>query len=143
VLTHEATHVATRALTRTFPVAWLSEGFADYVGYLGTGVPLRTAAADGLAQVRAGHVPTRLPTDADFDAGNRAVSPAYALSLLACHLIASRYGQASLVRFFATVVSSPTGEPDRALSEAWPVLGTDAAGFLRAWQDDLRVEAGT
>ena len=41
VLTHETTHVATRARTSPATPLWLSEGFADWVGYRGTG---RTAA---------------------------------------------------------------------------------------------------
>ena len=142
VLTHETTHVATRAITRTFPVSWLSEGFADYVGYLDTGVTVQTAAGDALAQVRAGTVPGHLPSDADFDAASRAVSPAYAFSWLACRLIASRYGQAALVRFYTAAAASGTGDPLKALSDAWPTLGTDQTSFVRAWQTDLRREAG-
>ena len=41
VLTHETTHVATRAPTTAATPLWLSEGYADWVGYRGTG---RTAA---------------------------------------------------------------------------------------------------
>ena len=141
VLAHETTHVATRAITRTFPVSWLSEGFADYVGYLGTGITVQTAAADALAQVRAGTVPAHLPTDADFDAASRAVSPAYAFSWLACRLIAQRYGQAALFRFYAAAASSGTGDAGQALADAWRSLGTDETSFVRAWQADLRTEA--
>ena len=41
VLTHEVAHVATRAATGPQVPAWLVEGLADHVGYLGTDVPLR------------------------------------------------------------------------------------------------------
>ena len=59
VLTHEMTHVAVRQTTTSAVAIWLSEGFADYVAYSGTGVSRRVGAGDLLAQVRAGHGPTR------------------------------------------------------------------------------------
>jgi hypothetical protein len=141
VLTHETTHVATRAVTRTFPVSWLSEGFADYVGYLDTGVPVEVAAEDALTQVRAGRIPSHLPSDDDFDAASRDVSPAYSQAWLACRLIARRHGQAALVAFYRQVAGSVTGDAATALAAGWSVLGTDAAAFLRDWQADLRAEA--
>ena len=47
--------------------SWLVEGFADYVGNLGTGQPVPTAAAE-LARrgARAASLPAALPTEADF-----------------------------------------------------------------------------
>ncbi|HMC72370.1 MAG TPA: hypothetical protein VKJ07_24665, partial [Mycobacteriales bacterium] len=71
VLTHELTHVATRAVTGSCTPTWLVEGFADYVGYLNTGVPTTVVAQELAADVRAGRLPTHLPVDADFNGDNK------------------------------------------------------------------------
>ncbi|HWU05203.1 MAG TPA: hypothetical protein VN520_02140, partial [Streptomyces sp.] len=69
VLTHETTHVATRAHTSAATPVWLSEGFADRAAYRREG---RTAAelAPELAEaVRGGGLPAQLPADEDFGFG--------------------------------------------------------------------------
>ncbi len=103
VLQHEITHVASRAVTSAATPAWLVEGFADYVGYLGTGVAVRTAAHELTVDVRAGRLPTTLPTDADFDGTNAKLPQAYEAAWLANRLIASLLGQRGLVRFYRAV----------------------------------------
>ena len=60
--------------TRPAPL-WLSEGMADYVGYLGLGLPRSRVAAPWLAKVRAGTAPRRLPSDADFDPARTRIAP--------------------------------------------------------------------
>ena len=57
VMTHEVTHVATRALTGPAVPTWLVEGLADYVGYLGTDLSVAVAAQELRADVRAGRLP--------------------------------------------------------------------------------------
>ncbi len=51
VITHEATHVATRAGTSPAPI-WLVEGFADYVALSSQRLPVTTTAARIIALVR-------------------------------------------------------------------------------------------
>ncbi|MFC7643582.1 hypothetical protein ACFQX6_24425 [Streptosporangium lutulentum] len=46
VITHELTHVATGATRGGRVPMWLSEGFADYVGYRDAGIAVRTVAAE-------------------------------------------------------------------------------------------------
>lgn len=141
VLTHEITHVATRATgTRDVPI-WLSEGFADYVAYQGTDLPRDSVAADVLDQVRAGTGPTALPDVAAFDPVNGDIAPAYSGSWLAVDLLVRTYGEPAVIAFYRAVAAgtpdplggSPTPE-ERAFAE---VLGTDQATFELQWQQYL------
>lgn len=140
VLTHELTHVATRAYTGEAAPSWLVEGFADYVGYLDTGVPTTVAAQELAADVRAGRVPRRLPTDAQFDGGSAQLAQAYEGAWLANRLIAQRWGQAALVRLYVSVGTS-SERPGAALATGMRgVLHTTPAAFIRAWRAFLRSE---
>lgn len=136
VLTHEVTHVATRASTTNKVPLWLSEGFADYVGYRGTGVTVAVAAADVLEAAREGHPPRRLPSDADFDPVGGDIAVAYEQAWLAARMVAETYGQERLVRLYeaaSTVTGAEVGEAaaDTALAE---VLGLDRAAFVARWR---------
>lgn len=63
VLTHETTHVATRADTTSATPLWLSEGYADWVGYRGSGRTAAQAAPNWPARSpRAGRPPGCRPT---------------------------------------------------------------------------------
>ena len=84
VITHELTHVATGATRGGRVPMWLSEGFADYVGYRDAGIPVRTAAAELAAEVRAGILPARLPGPGDFAPGAPRLAQAYEEAWLAC-----------------------------------------------------------
>ncbi|MGN6300490.1 MAG: hypothetical protein ACTHN8_05285 [Angustibacter sp.] len=138
VLTHEMTHVAVRQTTTSAVPIWLSEGFADFVGYGGTGVSRRVGAGDLLAEVRAGHGPTRLPTVDDFDPTRTTIAPSYSGSWLACSLIADTYGTDRLVALYRRAATAPSDggapDPDRQLEAAFrSVLGTTTAAFTRDW----------
>ena len=100
VLTHEVTHVATRADSPVAPPLWLQEGFADYLAYRGTGLSRGVIAGDVLALVRAGRTPTHLPDEADFDPTRARIAPAYAGAWLALDLIARDGGVARVVAFY-------------------------------------------
>lgn len=138
VLTHELTHVAVRQSTTSAVPIWLSEGFADFVGYSDTGVTRRVGAGDLLVQVRTGHGPTRLPTADDFDPTRTTIAPSYSGSWLACSLIADTYGRARLVELYRLAATAPGGgsapDPDTQLATAFArVLGTSEAAFTRQW----------
>jgi hypothetical protein len=122
VLTHELTHVATRAAASDLP-AWLIEGFADYVGYRDSAIPVRRAAAELAAEVRAGRLPAALPARADFDDDRRRVL-AYEEAWLACRFIAARFGEERLVRLYRREVA----------------LGMTTAAFTVAWREYVRGE---
>lgn len=106
VLRHEITHVASRSFTTATTPTWLAEGFADYVGYLGTGVPVAEAGHELAVDIRAGRAPKALPGNADFGGGNVRLAQVYEMAWLACRLIAASVGQAGLVRFYRTVGGS-------------------------------------
>ncbi|MFG2999172.1 hypothetical protein [Streptomyces sp. NPDC048340] len=136
ILTHETTHVATRAATTETTPLWLSEGFADWAAYRGTGSsPAQAAPALGRA-VRAGELPGALPVNGAFAFGGDAdaLARAYEGAWLACRLVAQEWGDAALVALYGKAGREPL---PTALQET---LGTDPAGLTRAWQDYLRRE---
>lgn len=141
VLTHEVTHVATRTSTPSALPRWLSEGFADYVAYRDSGVPVAVAAPDVLGEVRRGHVPERFPQSGDFDPAVLApgqVSSAYEGAWLACRLIARRYGEPTLLRFYRAAGARKAA----ALEEAFrDVLDTTGERFLADWRSYLGEQA--
>lgn len=139
VLTHETTHVAVRSSLPGAAPLWLVEGYADHVGYSGSGRRKAELAAPLLAKVEAGTGPTRLPTQGDFDPSRGEIAPSYLASWLAVDLIARRHGESALQRFYesSTVTSSPA-DADRAMDKAFAdVLGTTRAAFTKAWLSDL------
>ncbi len=141
VITHEATHVAVRASTPRQVSIWLSEGFADYVGYSGLGLPRTEVASDVLGLVRRGIGPKHLPDTEDFDATQSTIGPSYSAAWLACKVIADRYGSAQLLAFYrAAAGATPVkgigaaDSPDAATSAAFrAVLGVSEAAFTRTW----------
>ncbi|MCJ0868185.1 hypothetical protein [Streptomyces sp. AP-93] len=136
ILTHETTHVATRAATTARTPLWLSEGFADWAAYRDSGRTPAEAAPSLARAVRRGDLPGELPAAGAFAFGGDAdaLARAYEGSWLACRLVARRWGDAALVSLYETAgrESLPA-----ALQES---LGTDPAGLTRAWQQDLRRE---
>jgi hypothetical protein len=140
VLRHEFTHVATgAAVPGDFPI-WLEEGFADYVGYLPSGVDPSIIARDLLAQVRAGTVPTALPDRADFTSGSRSFSTAYEGAWWACQYLVDTYGEQALLEIYRIALADPdqAGSADRALRA---VVGISEAQLTRAWQESLKAAA--
>ncbi|GAA3118459.1 hypothetical protein GCM10017600_35430 [Streptosporangium carneum] len=126
VITHELTHVATGATRGGRVPMWLSEGFADYVGYRDAGIAVRAAAAELAEEVCAGVLPSRLPEPADFAPGAPRLAQAYEEAWLACRYIAERFGERALVRLYGSDVGS--------------VLGLSRAELTAAWRDHLRRE---
>ncbi|MEU3254008.1 hypothetical protein [Streptomyces sp. NPDC006997] len=143
VLTHEATHVATRAHTNAATPLWLSEGYADWAGYRGTGRTPAEAAPELARAVVAGEGPEDLPTDEDFaftgDAA--ALAAAYEGGWLACKLIAERWGEERLRAFYRAVGAHEerAGAVEGALAE---VLDVTAGEFTERWREYLRLQFG-
>lgn len=141
VVQHELTHVATRAVTSDQMPSWLIEGFADYVGNLASGQPVRQAARELAGEVRAGTLPAALPTEADFDGGNQRLAQVYEESWLACRLVASRAGQSGLVRLYKAVSSAAATDPDTAAQVGLRgLLGSSVAGFTSSWRGYLKAQ---
>ena len=143
VLTHETTHVATRAATSEATPLWLSEGYADWVGYRGTGRSAVQAAPELERAVRIGRLPGALPANEDFgfsgDAGR--LAQAYEGGWLACRMIADRWGEAKLNAFYRAVGehAQRAGAVGTALES---VLGTTEEKFTADWREYLRAQLG-
>ncbi|MFF7444909.1 MULTISPECIES: hypothetical protein [unclassified Streptomyces] len=143
VLTHETTHVATRAHTTAATPLWLSEGYADFVGYLGSGRSPVQAAPELWRAVRDGRVPEALPEDADFGFGGDAaeLARAYESGWMACRMVAERWGEPKLREFYQAVGAHKerAGAVEEALER---VLDTNLEDFTARWRDHLRVQLG-
>ncbi|MDH2424555.1 hypothetical protein [Sphaerisporangium sp. TRM90804] len=134
VLAHELAHVALGAATDGRTPKWLVEGLADYIGYLDAGIPVRTAAAELAADVRAGRAPRSLPDRADFATGAPRLAQAYQEAWLACRYVAARFGERALVTLYRESMRS---DPRTALRRT---LGLTPAEFTAAWRSHVRAE---
>ncbi|WP_447036915.1 hypothetical protein [Streptomyces sp. DSM 118878] len=141
VLTHETVHVATRAHTSRATPLWLSEGFADWVAYRGTGRTAAQAAPELRRAAQRERLPATLPADADFGFGGGAerLAGAYEGSWLACRMIAERWGEKRLVEFYRAVGAHEKrpGAVEDALRD---VLDTTQEEFTARWRTYLRSE---
>lgn len=110
LLSHEATHVATRS---TMPHAphWLSEGLAERVGLAGS--PGHLAHNTELARVYAAkHSSPDLPPDDDFEPGStRDLATTYALAQQAVDALYARAGSGPATTFAVAV----------GAGQAWPI----------------------
>ncbi|MFI9718682.1 hypothetical protein ACIHFE_03365 [Streptomyces sp. NPDC052396] len=131
VLTHETAHVATRERTSGATPLWLSEGFADWTAYRGTGRSARELAPELARAVASGAVPERLPANGDFGFTGEAgtLARAYEGGWLACRMIAERWGEAKLVAFYRA------GGSAAAMRD---VLGINEGEFTARWRDYVR-----
>lgn len=143
VLTHETTHVATRTHTDAATPLWLSEGYADWIGYLGEKRTPTQAAPELTRAVRAGRLPAQLPADGDFGFTRdpTRLAQAYEGGWLACRMIAERWGAARLGAFYRAVGAhgQRAGAVEDALKQ---VLGTTPRDLTGQWRDYLRSQLG-
>ncbi|MFC8100679.1 hypothetical protein [Streptomyces sp. NPDC057363] len=141
VLTHETTHVATRADTTAATPLWLSEGYADWAGYRDSGRTPAQAAPETAGAVREGRLPAGLPTDEDFGftADADELARAYEGGWLACRMIADQWGEDRLDAFYRAVGAHDdrAGAVEDAMNE---VLGTEPEDFTARWREYLRAE---
>ncbi len=140
VLTHEVTHVASRSATSSNTPAWLVEGFADFVGYRGSGVAATVAAQELAQEIRRGKIPAVLATFADFDGDSPRLPQAYEGAWLACRMIADRWGEKTLVAFYRAMGASK-GDTQAALEEAMTrLLNTTPEAFTADWRAYLQAK---
>ncbi|KIF74096.1 lipoprotein [Streptomyces sp. 150FB] len=143
VLTHETTHVATRTATSAATPTWLSEGFADWVAYRGSGRTAAEIAPELQDAVRLGRLPAALPADQDFAFGSDAdqLAQAYEGGWLACELIAGHWGEKRLTDFYRAV-GAHDGRAGAVEDAMHDVLSTTPDDFTARWRDYLRQRLG-
>lgn len=136
VLTHEVTHVATRAVTGPYEPTWFVEGIADYVGFLHTDIPLALSALELRKAMLAGHIPTALPTDDVFSGGRADLAASYEQSWLAVTLLVKTYGLARVLQLYKDIgTSQSTAAVDVAFDDD---LHTTVPAFTRRWSASLK-----
>lgn len=140
VIAHELTHVAVRATVPGRSEPWLSEGYADHVGYGYAGLPAARVAAPLLAAVRADRAPTMLPGVLDVDPSRGDIEVAYLASWQAVQLLVDQHGEEAVRRFVRAASSTGSEQEvrvatDRALHD---ILGTTREDLTRDWQARLR-----
>ncbi|MGW1678991.1 basic secretory protein-like protein [Saccharopolyspora sp. NPDC002376] len=118
LLRHEITHIATRAYTVDGAPMWMREGFADYVGYRGSGVPPREVAPELVRHVRASGLPEQLPDNDDFHQADRSRELAYQQSWSFVRHLVQRFGEHHVVRLYRRIAAiDSSAEVDAALRE--------------------------
>ncbi|WP_459982463.1 hypothetical protein [Nocardioides sp. AN3] len=137
VLSHEATHAATKAATDHHRPMWLTEGFADYVALRDVRLPLTTTAGQIIAQVRKSGPPDHLPEASDFNSHSASFGAEYEAAWLACRVVAERAGERGLVRLYDAVGAGQ--DVETALRK---VVGVGTRGLTRMWQSRLSDLAG-
>jgi hypothetical protein len=140
VLTHELVHVAVRASVAGRAAAWLTEGYADHIGYRRADVPTRRLVAPLVAAIRTGHGLRRLPTLAEMQPTSGDIEVPYLAAWQAVEVIAAQHGEAALRRLVAAGASTGSdadaeAATDRALRTE---LGTSRAAITEAWLTRLR-----
>lgn len=133
VMSHEATHVATRAATRPDVVpTWLTEGYADYVALRDVDLPLSVTAGQVIRQVRRHGAPTSLPSDNRFDTRTTHLGASYEAAWTACRLLAERAGEQVLTDFYTGL------EPgERFATEFRRAFGLPLPAFTQQWREAL------
>jgi len=138
VLTHELVHVATRATGSRSAPTWLSEGYADYVGYADSGLSPREVAGEALDAVNAGRVPSALPAADDFNAAGDQAATAYGLAWVAAGVIANKAGGKNRMQAFYRQAAAP-GAGAAGLDAALADIGLGGTtAFVKVWQARLR-----
>ena len=141
VIRHEIAHIATAPATSAASPTWLVEGFADYVGNMGSGQSVTTTATELTADVRHGRVPAALPPADAFNTEGQSAQ-AYEGAWLACRLIAERAGQDGLVHFYRLVGASPLNTGAAVAAGFRRVLHETTAQFTAQWRTYLTAQLG-
>ncbi len=139
VLTHELVHVAVRATVPGRAAAWLTEGFADHVGYGRADVPVGDLLAPLLDEVRAGTWPTDLPRLDTLQPASGSIEVPYLAAWQAVEVLVARHGEEAVRRLVVQGSAAGTdadaeAATDRALAS---VLGTSRSALVRQWRAHL------
>lgn len=130
VLAHELTHVATGSLGAV-PI-WLSEGLADYVGWKGKGVAMRSIAREVTKDVEDGDVPSDLPVEREFRGDDP--DQAYEEAWLAAKYVVFRYGEDKLVELYREMAKQPDASKKSQSKALEATLDVSRSEFRHGWQ---------
>jgi hypothetical protein len=140
VLTHELTHVASRAATGPQVPTWFVEGLAEYTAYQGVALSVGSAAAELRTDIRRGVLPKHLPVDTAFSGSRTDLPQSYEMSWLAVVLMAKTYGPAAMLQVYRdTGADVSPGALDRAIRQD---LHTTLPAFTAAWRTTLKRRLG-
>ncbi|WP_143230862.1 hypothetical protein [Actinosynnema sp. ALI-1.44] len=142
VLRHEFTHIAARGSTVDGSPMWVLEGFADYVGYRDSGIPLAQAAPDLNASMLTSGPPGRLPSDEEFRGQGRTLDMAYQKSFSAARFVADKLGEDKLVELYRVLAKTGRVGQDKIDNLLVSVIGLNTEQFVAGWQEYLRETLG-
>ncbi|WP_132125487.1 hypothetical protein [Actinocrispum wychmicini] len=142
VLRHEITHIAARGSTVDGSPMWLLEGFADYVGYRESGIPLGQAAPDLTAQMTARGPPDKLPADDAFRSQGATLDLAYQQSLAVARFVADKFGEPKLLQLYRTLAKAGRTTPAELDKLLHSVTGLTTEQFVAGWREYLRETLG-
>lgn len=137
VLTHEATHLLTRAVG-TRAATWVVEGFADYVALHDDTAPLSVSAGQALARVADGTLPRTLPDADEFSTAGRSLGAVYESTWLIFRMLGEEHLDADIVAFYESVLSGRG--VDAALRDD---LDLTSPQLTRQWRAYLTKSAST
>jgi len=140
VLRHEMVHIAARTETVDGSPLWILEGYADYIGYRGTGTApaggvsaddLRRTAPTLVATVREDGPPDALPGDTEFSAAEDART-AYETAWSVAAFTAEEFGTDTLTSLYRELATGPVDRDgvDDALRK---VVGIGTDDFVGRW----------
>jgi hypothetical protein len=116
---------------------WLSEGFADYVGFNEAGLSSAVIAQEFLSKVRESDVPDDLPSSADFDPAAAELDQAYEAAWTACSYIAQEWGEDTLVEFYQAMDDVRTKADEEHAYRT--VLNTTREKFVSGWRNHVQL----
>lgn len=140
VLRHEMVHVAARTDTVDGSPLWILEGYADYVGYRGSGTDVRRIAPTLASETLVSGPPAELPDDADFASGERARA-AYEKAWSIAAFTADEFGTDRLTELYRALARGPI-TPDRLDDVLGDVVGLKADEFVEQWGEWLSIRLG-
>ena len=136
VLQHEITHIAARTDTVDGAPMWLLEGFADYVGYRGSGLSPEEIAPDLGRRVRQRGPPDGLPSDDAFQGSGSRMELAYQQAWSVVDFLARTVGERRVVGLYHRIAEEgASADVDEALRD---IAGMSANELVRRWRDHLR-----
>ncbi|GAA5167863.1 hypothetical protein GCM10023321_61120 [Pseudonocardia eucalypti] len=139
VLRHEITHVAAQVATDDRAPLWLKEGFAEYVGYLDSGLAIAEAAPALLEQARREQLPDYPPPDGAFRGPGLMLAYQQSWSLM--RLVGERVGPKGVVGLYRSLAAEPGATAQPRLDQTLrATLGKDLDDLMDDWHDELADE---